>query len=75
MSATFERADLQSGMSESSSEVVEINEVAIKDMEVILRYIYGVLDAIPGEQLQSVLLASDRLQAHYHTTCGQTRRP
>ena len=51
-------------MSESRSEVVDIYEVAMEDMEVVLKFIYGVLDAIPGEQLHSVLLASNRLQVY-----------
>ena len=49
-------------MSESRSDVVEIQEVAAEDMEVILKFIYGVLDAAPEERLQSLVLATDRLQ-------------
>ena len=59
---TVEHADMQSEMSESRSEVVEVHEVATKDMEVIIKFIYGRLNAIPEEQLQSLLLACDRLQ-------------
>ena len=56
-------------MSESRSKVVEIHEITTKDMEVVLRFIYGVLDDIPGEQLESVLVASDCLQAcNWHTS-------
>ena len=61
---TFKCDDAQSEMSESTSEVVELHDIAAKDMEVIIRFIYGVLDALPGEQLQSLLLASDRLQVY-----------
>ena len=53
---------LQSGMSESGSNVVEIQEVAAEDMKVILKFIYGKLKAIPGDRLQSLVLATDRLQ-------------
>ena len=68
LSHTDEHADLQSGMSESKSDAVEIHEIAIRDMEIIIKFIYGVLDAIPEEQLQSLLLACDRLQVHcWHT--------
>ena len=55
-------ADLQSGMSESKSNIIEIQEVAVEDMKVILKYIHGVLDALPEERLQSLVLATDRLQ-------------
>ena len=50
-------------MSESNSEVVEIQEIATEDMSIILRYIYGTLDAIPEERLHPLILAADRLQA------------
>ena len=49
-------------MSESKSNIIEIQEVAAKDMKVILKYIHGVLDALPEERLQSLVLATDRLQ-------------
>ena len=55
-------ADLQSGMSESASDTVDIQEVAAEDMEIILKFIYGVLDALPEDRLQSLVLATDRLQ-------------
>lgn len=49
-------------MSESRSDIVEIQEIAAEDMEVILKFIYGVLDAIPEDRLRSLVLATDRLQ-------------
>ncbi|CAL5227107.1 g10014 [Coccomyxa viridis] len=53
---------MQSGMSESTSKVVEIQEVAAEDMKIILDFIYGVLDNLPEERLQTLVLAADRLQ-------------
>ena len=50
---------------ESASDTVEIEEVAAEDMEIILKFIYGVLDALPEERLQSLVLATDRLQVRY----------
>jgi len=50
-------------MSESKSEVVEILEIAAEDINIILKYIYGMLDAHPGERLHHLILATDRLQA------------
>ena len=61
-------------MSESRSDVVEIQEVAAEDMEVILKFIYGVLDAAPEEQLQSLVLATDRLQVRFLTFCCGSAR-
>ena len=52
-------------MSESRSEIVEIQEVAAEDMNIILKYIYGTLDALPEERLHHLVLAADRLQACY----------
>ena len=53
----------QSGMSESTSDIVEIQDVAIEDMKVIINFIYGVLEATPDsdEWLHSLTLAIDRL--------------
>ncbi len=56
---------MQSGMSESTSKVVEIQEVAAEDMKIILDFIYGVLDNLPEERLQTLVLAADRLQVLY----------
>ena len=50
-------------MSESRSEVVEIQEIAAEDMKTILSYIHGMLDALPEERLHHLILAADRLQA------------
>ena len=36
--------------------------MAAEDMKVILKFIYGELDAIPRDRLQSLVLATDRLQ-------------
>ena len=36
--------------------------MAAEDMKIILKYIYGELDAFPEERVQSLLLATDRLQ-------------
>ena len=54
---------LQSGMSDSKSDVVEIQDIALEDMKVILDFIYGVLEAAPDsdKQLHSLVLAIDRL--------------
>ena len=54
--------DLQSGMSESKSDIVHIQEVAAEDMEVILKFLYGVLDDIPEARLPSLVAATNRLQ-------------
>ena len=53
-------------MSESTSNIVEIQEVAVEDMGIILKFIYGDLDVIPGDRLQSLVLATDRLQVCAH---------
>ena len=53
---------------------MEIQEVAAEDMEVILKFIYGVLDAAPEEQLQSLVLATDRLQVRFLTFCCDSAR-
>ena len=50
-------------MSESESEVVEIQEIAAEDMKIILKYIYGMLDSLPEGRLHHLILAADRLQA------------
>ncbi len=52
-------------MSESTSKVVEIQEVAAEDMKVILDFIYGVLDTLPQDRLQALICATDRLQVLY----------
>ena len=52
-------------MSESKNEVVEIKEIAAEDMKIILKYIYGILGALPEERLHHLILAADRLQACY----------
>ena len=39
--------------------------MAAEDMEVILKYIYGVLDALPEERLYSLILEADRLQVQF----------
>ena len=56
---------VQSGMSESKSDIVEIQDVAIEDMKTILDFIYGVLEAggTPDsvKRLHSLLLAIDCL--------------
>ena len=57
-----EHAELQSGMSDSKSNIVEIPDVAAEDMEVILKFIYGVLDTTLEQQWPSLLLATERLQ-------------
>ena len=44
---------------------MEIQEVAAEDMNIILKYIYGTLDALPEERLHHLVLAADRLQACY----------
>ena len=53
---------MQPGMTESTSGVVEIQEVALQDMATVLNFIYGVLYALPEERLQPLILATDRLQ-------------
>ena len=44
---------------------MEIQEVAAEDMKIILDFIYGVLDTLPDERLQTLVLAADRLQVLY----------
>lgn len=61
-------------MSESRSDVVDIQEIAAEDMEVILKFIYGVLDAAPEERLLSLVLATDRLQVKFLTFCSGSER-
>ena len=46
---------------EVEENVFEIKEVIPDDMELILKYYYGVLDAIPEERVESLLLATDYL--------------
>lgn len=53
---------LQSGIPNGKVDVFEVKEIAAKDMKIILYFIYGVLDAIPMDQLQSLVLATHRLQ-------------
>ncbi len=43
----------------------EINEVEPEDMELMLSYVYGTLDVIPEERVQSLYLATDRLEVCY----------
>ena len=57
-------------MSESHSEVVEIQDIAAEDMEIILKYVYGMLDALPEERLHPLILAADRLQACSPSSIG-----
>ena len=59
-------------MSESKSDVVEIQEIAAEDMQTILKYIYGTLNALPEERLHHLILATDRLQACYSTALHLT---
>ena len=40
----------------------EITEVNPEDMELILKFIYGALDAIPDQRVQSLYLATERLE-------------
>ena len=40
----------------------EITEVNPEDMELILKCIYGALDAIPDQRVQSLYLATERLE-------------
>ena len=54
---------VQSGMSESKSDIVEIQDVAIEDMKTILDFIYGVLEA--GGTLT-------RSSACIHCSCNRT---
>ena len=49
-------------MAESRKKVIQIHEVDPEDMEIILKYIYGTLHTIPEAGLQSLFLATDRLQ-------------
>lgn len=47
---------------EGRKKVFEIKEVEPEDMELMLSYVYGTLDAIPEERVQSLFLATDRLE-------------
>lgn len=53
---------------------MDIQEIAAEDMEVILKFIYGVLDAAPEERLLSLVLATDRLQVKFLTFCSGSER-
>ena len=47
---------------EERKRVFEITEVNPEDMELILKFIYGALDAIPDERVQPLYLATERLE-------------
>ena len=65
-------AGLQSGMSESKNEDVEIQEIAAEDMKIILNYTYGILNALPEERLHPLIRAVDRLQVCYPSNKDNT---
>ncbi len=61
-SMSYAHAGLQTGWTESEEHVVEIQEVAAADMQIVLQFVNGELAAIPKERLHSLVLATDRLQ-------------
>lgn len=61
---------MQSGIAESRKKIVQIHEVDAEDMELILKYIYGTLHTIPEARLQSLFLATDRLQVWCSLLCA-----
>ena len=64
---SVERAGLQSGMSESNSAIVELCDIPAEDIKIILKYIYGELEALPEERLHHLIAAADHLEACHST--------
>ncbi len=53
---------MQSAMTGSKNNIVDIQDVAAEDIKVVVRYMYGELDAIPEDRLHSLVLATKRMQ-------------
>ena len=53
---------MQSAMTGSKNNIVVIQDVATEDMNIVLKYMYGELDAIPEDRLHSLVLATKHMQ-------------